>query len=639
MKKLFTVLMVLAIATVGYAQTKMVSKKDAKPSKVQLAPRSQGSEVMENVLSEPTMVREFGELDYSTYDWQSNDGARTWTKVWPDGKVNFAFTASTTTTFTDRGTAIGTYDSNTDEWIPSGGRVENEKTGFGTIAQYGANGLVIAAHTATECHVFIAPDKDNIAPNSLAPVSILDNTYDPTWPNVMTSGANRDIIHIAVTANGHTDVPGAEGVTDPIIYFRSKDGGATWDKQNVILPYMDYEYSRDFTSNCCYWMETTEDNCLALVVNNAWSDGMVLYSYDDGDTWERKVFYSHPTITGDTASGWWFFYPRWTSAQWDDAMNLHLAYEFNATTGEAGSGSYYPSLGGVAYWNETLPYNEEGTAVSAIPGNLTPGEPFVMDSAYIYQDLYASWFFSDATHDMWPEYIGYLTPLDSDGNVEDPDTWEEFNLLGSDARDLHGHYNNGVCGFPVLMKVGSSDWVAVWSAMDENHMDGTNYYFHLFANHSGDNGRTWGLQKHLCTSWEFDNSEMVYPQAAVIGDQLIIAVQEDGATGTFVQEDEADATDNFYHGLTFSLTELWPNVNVPEVVSHNTKMSIFPNPASTKLNVTLNQGAEIVIYNITGQVVNTVNGHVGENVIEISNLSSGVYFISAGSDTQKFIVK
>ena len=262
MKKLFTLVLVLLVATTGYSQVRKVSKSDAKsnPATMQM---SKGMESFENVQSEPNMTRTDGELDYTTYDWQTNAAARTWTIQWPDNKVNFAFTCATDNSFTDRGTAIGTYDYDNDQWIPSGGRVESEKTGFGSIARYKENGIVVAAHTATMCGVYIVEDKDNITPNSAAATSYLDPTYDPSWPNVMTSGANRDIIHVVVTANAadgaSTSVPGAEGVNNPIIYFRSMDGGQTWDKQNVVLPYMGSEYGLDWGSNVCYWMETTED--------------------------------------------------------------------------------------------------------------------------------------------------------------------------------------------------------------------------------------------------------------------------------------------------------------------------------------------------------------------------------------------
>ena len=68
-------------------------------------------------------------------------------------------------------------------------------------------------------------------------------------------------------------------------------------------------------------------------------------------------------------------------------------------------------------------------------------------------------------------------------------------------------------------------------------------------------------------------------------------------------------------------------------------MVVYPNPATDRLNVTLNQATEIVIYNIMGQVVATKDGKVGENIVELSNLSNGVYFVNAGTSTQKFIVK
>ena len=409
MKKLFTLALVLLVATAGYSQVRKVSRNDAR-RQVSTMQTSTGMESFENVLIEPNMTRTDGELDYSTYDWQSNAGARTWTIVWPDGKVNFAYTIASDNSFSDRGTGIGTYDYNNDEWIPLGGRIESERTGFGTIARYKEHGIVVAAHTNTQCGIYIVEDKDNMTPNSVPVVSYFDGTYDPCWPNVMTSGVNRDIIHVVATANGadgtSTIVPGAEGANTPIVYFRSMDGGLTWDKQNVILPYMGSEYGLDWGSNICYWLETTEDNCLTLIVNNAWSDCFALRSYDDGETWEKITFWHHPGIT--TTFDSWFMYPRWTSAQWGIGGELCVAYEFNGSTGEPGSGSYYPGIGGVAFWSENMPYHGETQPQwgpdPTNPMPMQPGQPFIMDSAYMFSDIYASWWlWSDATHPMWDE--------------------------------------------------------------------------------------------------------------------------------------------------------------------------------------------------------------------------------------------
>ena len=636
MKKLFTLAIALLVAFAGYSQVRQTISKDFKAASMKKAARVEAS--FENVQSQPNMTRSDGELDYTTYDWQSNSGARTWTINWPDGKVSFAYTVAYEENFSDRGTGIGTYDPVADEWIPLGGRIENEKTGFGSIARYKNNGIVVAAHTATDLKVFIVEDKDNMTPNS---VPAIYNTGKDWYshPAVMTSGPNRDIIHmVAAEFTGDSD---GDGITNGIRYWRSLDGGQTWDKQESVLPFLTIEYGTEHGTNSYYFMETTDDNCLALVINTGNTDGMVLYSYDNGDTWERKVYFHDPApgVLLDNS----FVYPRWTSVQWNSNKELMMAYEFNFSDHQ---GHYGPSLGGVAFWSEYMPYYGDGSSFNqwgVDPTNPVPpvqGQPFIMDSAYLFQDIYASWWlWSDASHEMWPEYFGYLTTLDENGNWEDPYTATEFNI---EDRGLHGAYNSGICAFPVLCKVGNSDYdlVTVWSALDENNTDGGgNYYYKLFASYSGDGGMTWSTMKHLTNDFMYQYSECVYPQATVIGNTLVIAAQLDGATGTFVQEDDDNAADNYYQGFTFDLNELFPDagVNVPE--NNTVKMTIYPNPAVDQLNVNLSQGADIVIYNVMGQAVRTVEGHVGANTVDLSGLTSGVYFVNAGSNTQKFIVK
>ena len=378
MKKLFTLALALLVATAGYSQVRKMSKNDnlRKASTMQVTKGMETSS-LEYVQIEPNMTRSDGELDFTTYDWQSNQGARTWTIVWPDGKVNFAYTMATDNSYSDRGTGIGTYDYNNDEWIPSNGRIEADRTGFGSIARYKENGIVIAAHTSNNTGIYIVDDKDNLVPNS-AQVAIYTDNGSYTHPSVMTSGADREIIHLFC---GNFD-----DSTIPPLYWRSSDG-MTWDKAAVVLPFIE-DCGSDWGTNDYYWMETTEDNCLALVINSAWSDGIVLYSYDNGETWEKKTFYHHPgvNVTYDD-SRVAFLYPRWTSAQWGMDGELCMAYEFNGTSGAAGSNGYYPGIGGVSFWSESLPYHGESTPTYGIdptnPMPPTPGQPFIMDSSYI----------------------------------------------------------------------------------------------------------------------------------------------------------------------------------------------------------------------------------------------------------------
>lgn len=629
MKK-FTLFMLgtLMLTLSGFSQTKQVSMKDlGTPATMKRALRNTGNDALTNLMSLPNMMRTSGYLDYTTYDWQSNCGPRTWTHLWADGKVNFAYTISNDSTLNDHGTGIGTYDSRNDTWIPLGGRIEKEVTDFGSMARFGTNGLVIVAHTATECGIYIVEDKNNMAPESANTLGKLDNTNGPCWPSVMTSGPNRDIIHVVATA-GDNHLPGMEDVIDPVIYFRSTDGGETWDKENVVLPFMGPEDAVAWTPNCCHWMETDEGNCLALVVNNAWSDGMVIFSYDDGETWDRVVFYDHPNPFGDF-SDTWFFYPRWVSAQWDNNHKLHIAYEFNATTGTPGSNFYYPNLGGVAYWSETLTYRGCDTTVNYH----VVGQPFVMDSAYLYHDIYGSWWqFSDRSHAMWGEYIGPLVPLTDENDPEDVEEMMHGAILSDEDEidfnisdlSLHGNYNCGVCAMPVLCKIpGTNHFIAVWSMMDENHIDENgNYFFKLYARRNVGVPWSWTSMHALSKSTVLSRLELVYSQAAVTGSVLVIAVQADLTAGTYVQNDDLNPYDNYYQGLTFYL--------IPHGVEELPALSVkaYPNPARDKMTVEAASMRHVTVFDLTGLLILSKDVNGDQVSMDLEGIKPGTYILS-----------
>ena len=244
-------------------------------------------------------------------------------------------------------------------------------------------------------------------------------------------------------------------------------------------------------------------------------------------------------------------YPRWVSAQWGVDGELCLAYEFNGSSGEPGSDTYYPGIGGVAFWSENMPYHGDALPPFGIDPNNplppTPGQPFIMDSAYLYYDIYASYYLPGLSHEIWPEFIGYPYAY--------YDTIPEFYI---DDLTLHGDYHCGPVAMPVLTTVpgsNGSEMVAVWCGIDENYMDysNDNYYYRLFASYSYNGGRTWTPQIQLTEDFMWELNEFAYPQAAVIGRTLVIAVETDGMSGTFVQGDDPDPSDNWYQGFTFDL--------------------------------------------------------------------------------------
>ena len=645
MKKLFTLALALLVATAGYSQVRKMSSNDAKKTVAQ-ENIVVGNESFANVGNQTNMTRTDSELDYSYYDWQTNTAARNLTMNFPDGCVGFAYTISTDANHSDRGTNIVIYNPATDEWTTSGGKIEDRKTGFGSAARYGENGIVVVSRDANtlKCGVYIIEDKDNLPSGTVAPVIEWDTEQNIHFPAVMCTGPDHKHIHILFTALNQT----IDDQVNPYFYFRSLDGGQTWDEYKVIE-----QLGRQFcpqygSGQDAYFIENTGGNRLDIVVNTRRGNGIVLTSTNEGDSWTTTEYYHHPGIDVDYGDGLAYMYPRWTSALWDNNGILHIAYEYGGGTGDATSTSYYPGIGGVAYWNNEMPYHGENLPQWGVDPNNpmppTPGQPFIMDSSYIYQDIYASWFmWSDQTHPVWDEYIGYLPALDDEGNPEPPYI-EEITGFNIEEFTNHGSYNGGVCEMPVLLMTPAQDlMVALWIAMDENNLDGHGkFFFKIFTRASFDNGLTWTPMLQLTTDFMYMYNECVYPQAAITNNMLVIACQMDGEADSWVigNGDDGDGSDNFYQGLTFSLLDLFGYDSVEEnnTVS-NSAMSLYPNPAVEQLNVTLNQNADIVIYNIMGQNVMNVEGHVGNNSINISSLNAGVYFISAGGDTQKFIVK
>ena len=646
MKKLLTLALALGLAFTSFAQVQKVASKSVKHVAAQERVYT-GTETLQHVGNQPNMTRvDYNslELDYSYYDWQTNTAAKNATMNFPDGCVGFAYTISTDGSHTDRGTDIIIYNPNTDEWTTTEGKIEEEKTGFGCAARYGENGIVVVSRNAVtlNCGVYIIEDKDNLpATGTVKP--IIEWTKDDRnihFPTVMCTGPNHDHIHILFTALNYTD---ENGLTNPFFYFRSMDGGQTWD-EFMTIDYLGRDYASAYGSGQdAYFIENTGGNELNIVVNTRRGDGALLTSYDEGNTWERKVYYKHPNIDGDFTDSW-YMYPRWTSALKDNNGKLRLAFEFGGGTGEISSTNYYPGIGGVAYWSESMPYADTQThaAYGYDPNNPmspTPGQPFIMDSAYMYNDIYAAWpRWSDQTWDN-PAYFGYLAPLDEEGNWQSWEEAEEFNI---EDFTLHGSYNGGICEMPVLLMTPAQDlMVVIWISMDEHNMDELgNFYFKLFTSCSEDGGLTWSRPQHITNDFMLTYTEFVYPQAALTNNKLIITAQVDGCSDTNLLGDDPDPTDNYFMGLIYDLEDLFGYDGIGEgPVMNNTTLSVYPNPVSERLTVNLNQEDEVVIYNMMGQTVSSFQGHTGINTVDVSNLSSGIYFISAGSATQKFVVK
>lgn len=634
MKKILTLALVMAMAMTSFAQVK--SSKVIKNMKAEQVQTYTGLESIEanyvastrNMMTAP---EEF-ELSQSFYDWQSNMGARNFTAVWPDGFAVMCYTQANTQDFSDRGTGLAIWDPAVGEWDYTEASVESTlaapiKTGFGSIARYKENGLVIVSHSSNDCHLFLCEDFRNGSRDFT--MVTLPNALGPTWPVVQCSGENLDIVHVLAT-----EYEGTSPYKEPIYYYRYEND--EWTASGVMLEALDENHMSAGGSNICYFMlnDPQKPNRVSFIINNDWSDSKAVISEDNGETWTERVFWQHPGINNTYED--WFFYPRWTSAEFDANDKLHIVYEYNGNNGEPGNGSYYPAMGGVGYWSEILPKNE-----MCLGGIGEVGQPFIMDTTYLIQDIYKSeWYWSDAKHDPLPEYIGELEVVDADGNVLPRDAegyWPDNSVWGE-----HGKYNNGKAGF-ATMHMNGDRIVAFWSmiAGDSQSMywDGTNHKFRLFGNVSLDGGQTWAGTKQIITDIMAMFGEMVYCQVIPYiytdaeGDYVWLCYQYDEEAGTYVQGDETVYDNNFYHAVKIYIP--WFGVEEGEMTVATT-MNVYPNPAQGSFKVQLNNAEDVNIYNTVGQLVKTYN-----NVTEVSvnNLEAGLYFVNAGKQTIKVVVK
>ncbi|MDL2227717.1 T9SS type A sorting domain-containing protein [Odoribacter sp. OttesenSCG-928-L07] len=554
-------------------------------------------------------------IGQTVYDWQTNSSARNQVVFWEDGWVSATFTQTSEANYANRGSAYAYYDGTS--WHASEGRVETQRTGFGSIARYGENGVVIAAHGGSDIIVSICEDRIG---SSWREVVI---TTEGAWPSVMTSGENNEIIHVIAVDQ---DVAATTIKGGNLLYYRSKDGGLTWDMHEHVIEFVGPAYILDkfIGSNSYYFMETTSadhpycPNRLSFVLSDGGIDGQVIYSDNDGDSWNRTIFFENPfplTSVYDM-----YMYPRWPSAAWDKDGYLHVAYEFNRTNHDgAGLTQYQPGLGGVAYWNEDMQ---------------------IMDTTYIESIFSTGWFYSDATGPMPNEYMGYLVPLANGVPVNtDPSTW-----AGTTALLDHGKYNCGIVGMPSIAIDYDTDMIyVVYISSAEGFSIDDLDYFRIFARASQDYGQTWSDVEMLTKGPLHMLNECVYPHMSnkllTAGkNKLHVIYQQDMYPGSYVQDEDPDAFDNYYFGITVNLID-FNSVKDYEGQAAALEMNVYPNPASTYANIYLDNEAQINVYNSVGQAVKSFKHNGGNVDMDVQSFKPGVYMVVANSGSASTSIK
>ena len=541
------------------------------------------------------------------FDTQTYNSGNEMNRIYefPDGNIGATWIDMGTGTppDPDRGTGYNYYDGSA--WTGTLTHLGSDtRDGFPSYAPWGANGEIV------EHYQYIANDgplkilRRDVKGTGSWQESVLNppvGNFSIVWASMITSGVNHEFVHILAYTYDNPYM----GQTNALLYYRSPDGGLTWDINGVIIPGLDAAFYPGISSLQYSWAQPV-GNTLAFTYGFNQFDGLVFKSTDNGTTWTKMVVYQGPfdpnSVPDQTAvygSG------DGTSAiTLDSQGKVHVVFcrEFwfhDVLTTPPGGWYYYPtSAEGVIYWHEGMP-QLDSTIVSS----------YTLDFLAAGGNL-----------------IGWVYPVDT--SLVIPST--------------QPNYGVGLTSMPQIGIDANDKLFVVWAALAPLYSDGTNFYRHLYGNSSYDGGTTWNGIRDLNSDFVFAFSECVFPAVSPIVNQRIrVLFQEDDVPGTGQGNDSYmdyfDFPEDFFTGIPTQSKADGFRVSVN-----------YPNPASrlTQFDVKLDQAAEvgITLTNLTGQVVTQLDPkklNSGNNMVtlDVSGLQGGVYFCSFEVNGQKITRK
>lgn len=126
-------------------------------------------------------------------------------------------------------------------------------------------------------------------------------------------------------------------------------------------------------------------------------------------------------------------------------------------------------------------------------------------------------------------------------------------------------------------------------------------------------------------------ADLVAGQSTALGATLLTADQMDeaGIEGSFEMcwtiRIVGSATDPVADNNTGCITVTRGATGINEVAEG--EVNVYPNPATTVINIDNAEGAQISVYDLSGRMVSNVNSASANQTIDASNLAKGMYIV------------
>jgi hypothetical protein len=180
-----------------------------------------------------------------------------------------------------------------------------------------------------------------------------------------------------------------EGLDLAILYYRSLDGGLTWDKNGIVLPQMTSTDYDGFNGDQMAW-GTPHGDTIYFVVSGPWIDSFIMKSFDNGNTWTKVPILSNANkklAAGTTDVAPFTSSDGSCAVEMDNDGVFHVAFGIGGGYMEGGSKYIYVNRNGLVYWNSMMPMLQDsldldtleahGQLLGAVYNGPNPGDTII----------------------------------------------------------------------------------------------------------------------------------------------------------------------------------------------------------------------------------------------------------------------
>ena len=527
-----------------------------------------------------------------------------------DGTVSAAWLFSAESSgFSDRSTAYNYFDGA--EWgtEPASG-VESTRSGFPSFTATPAGTEAILSHkSATGSQWIVTAHTKQQGDADWTEYEIPSTVPGgPVWAKVAAGGPDGNALHVLAVSVA-PDFGGAvyQGMNQHPLYYRSTDGGQTWDMVDVILPGLDSTFYNGISAEA--YNIDAHGETVAVGIFDQWGDVALLKSGDNGETWTKTIIKDFPLDKYDNSGYGPGDIPLDTLAPdsisiltadgsgcllVDDNGKVHVFFGWMYVEEFGGDRFYFPAMDGMAYWNEDYGTDEIAT-------------------------------------------ITYLEDFDGDGTVT---------LVSSTGIP---YYGTNLSSHPTAGVDAEGHIYVVYSAIREDAISNSENqnYRHLFVIRSEDGGETWTSPYDLINTETTEIPEFVeaaFPSIpSRVGDALRLVYQQDFSPGMAVIGDMDVSSDNYIIYLEVDKNDYGLYTDATLVEPDQNSLVLSPNPAHGAVTVTVDmvQAGDVRLSLINGLGETMAIRSFGAMprgpqrlAFDLNGVSRGLYFIRVETEGQ-----